>query len=190
MSTELNHRPASGRFVLRLPSEVHAKLRDLAGQSRLSLNEYCLRRLSTAEAWRDRDDLAAVVEHAVAVAGPALVGVVAMGSWARGQAADTSDVDLLVIVGPTLDLSRSVYSRWDQRPLTIEGRQVDAHFVQLPGADARLSGLWAEAAIDGIVIFECERVVSSWLATVRRALVDGKLARRVVHGQPYWCEVA
>jgi predicted nucleotidyltransferase len=169
---------------------LHARLRSEAGHSGLSLNEYCLRRLAAAEAWRDRQDVAAVVGHAVEVAGPALVGVVAFGSWARGQAADGSDVDLLVIVDAAFELTRAVYARWDERPLAIEGRSIDAHFVQLPEADARPSGLWAEVAIDGIVIVERKRVVSSWLSAVRRALVDGKLARRLVHGQPYWCEVA
>jgi predicted nucleotidyltransferase len=169
---------------------LHARLRDEAGRSGLSLNEHCVRRLAAAEAWRDRDDVAAVVEHATTVAGPALVGVVAFGSFVRGQATDGSDVDVLVIVDAAFELTRAVYVRWDERPLAIEGRPVDAHFVQLPGDDARLSGLWAEAAIDGIVIVDRGRVVSSWLSAVRRALFAGKLVRRVVHGQPYWCEVA
>jgi hypothetical protein len=62
--------------------------------------------------------------------------------------------------------------------------------VHLRGAEERTTGLWAEAAIDGIVLFERGTQVSARLAQARRDIVAGRLVRRVVHGQPYWAEVA
>ena len=52
------------------------------------------------------------------------------------------------------------------------------------------SGLWAEVALDGTVLFDRGWMLSARLARVRRAIADGRLVRRVVHGQPYWTETA
>jgi hypothetical protein len=62
--------------------------------------------------------------------------------------------------------------------------------VHLPEAGERPTGLWAEAAIDGLVLFERGTRVSGRLAELRRAVLAGRLVRRMVHGQPYWSEVA
>lgn len=179
------------KWVLRLPPGLHAAIREAAREAGLSLNEYCLRRLAAPGPSLVVDPLAPVVERAADVVGPSLVGVMAFGSWARGQAADTSDIDLLVVVDPSFELARSVYRRWDEQPpLAVDGRPVESHIVRLPVPPARVTGVWAEVAIDGIVLFERGLRLSSYLAEVRRAIVAGRMARRVVHGQPYWHEVA
>lgn len=176
----------SGRFLLRLPPPVHAMLEAAAHDAGLSLNEYCVRRLAVGGSGAVVDDAAAeVVTRAAAVAGDALVAVVLHGSQARDEATPASDVDALVVVESRLALRRSLYRAWDAQPAPGDDRRVDAHFVHPPGNDA-LSGLWAEAAIEGIVLFERGRRVSIHLARVRRAMADGRLVRRVVHGQPYW----
>ena len=59
-----------------------------------------------------------------------------------------------------------------------------------PAAEGRFSGLWAEVALDGLVLLEREWSLSEHLARVRRAIAAGRLVRRVVHGQPYWRETA
>jgi hypothetical protein len=122
--------------------------------------------------------------------GHALVGVVAFGSWARGRATTASDIDLLVVAERDFALTRSVYGALDDPPLTVAGRAVELHVVRLPDRDGRITGVWAEVAIDGIVLFERGMLVSTYLAEVRRGIVGGRLARRTVHGQPYWHEVA
>jgi predicted nucleotidyltransferase len=127
-----------------------------------------------------------VVTHAAALAGEDLVGIVAYGSWVRGEATVQSDLDLLIVVAALLPLTRTLYRRWDQRGLTWHGRPIDPHFVHPIADDTRPSGLWAEAAIDGVVLFERALRVSTMLGRVRRAIVDGRLVRRRIHGQPYW----
>jgi predicted nucleotidyltransferase len=184
-------REASGRFLLRVRPGLHAALRAAARGAGLSLNDYCARKLAAPAG--NPTALAgatAVVERAAELFGEDLLAVVAYGSWARGEATAASDVDVLVVVAPTAPLTRALYRRWDERPLVWGGRPVEPHFVRLRAADEGTTGLWAEAAIDGIVLFERGVETSARLAEIRRAIMAGRLVRRVVHGQPYWAEVA
>jgi predicted nucleotidyltransferase len=70
-----------------------------------------------------------VVTHARAVFGDRLAGVMVLGSWARGEAAETSDIDVLIAIDAKTALTRELYRRWDQDPISFEGRSVDAHFA-------------------------------------------------------------
>jgi predicted nucleotidyltransferase len=182
---------ASGRFLLRIPPGLHAALRSAAAESGLSLNDYCVRKLSAPVG-----NLAALeggvrtVERAAALFGERLVGIAAFGSWARQQAASASDVDLLVVVEPSAALTRELYRAWDEEPVAWDGRRVEPHFVHLPEEGRVAAGLWAEVALDGIVLFERGLRVSMRLARVRRDIVAGRIVRKVSHGQPYWAEVA
>lgn len=153
----------------------------------LSLNEYCGRKLAAPVAELSAfGAAAAAVARAAAVAGDALVGVVAFGSWARCELHDESDIDLLVVVDRTLELSRSLYRRWDEEPVVWDGRRVEPHFVTLPERSAPAVGLWAEAAVDGIVVFSRDLALHACLAAIRRDLIEGRVVRKTVHGQPYW----
>ena len=168
-----------------MPPALHAALRDSARAAGLSLNAYCVGRL--AAAGLGAGDAAPLVGRARAVAGDALSAVVLHGSWARGEAAAASDVDALVVVESRLTLRRALYRAWDAEPVTWRGRRVDPHFAH-PAADEAFSGLWAEAALDGIVLFERDWKTSAYLARVRRAIAAGRIVRRVAHGQPYWTD--
>ncbi|MCY4660175.1 MAG: toxin-antitoxin system HicB family antitoxin [Acidobacteria bacterium] len=190
MAISLPDSTKSGRFLLRLPPPLHAMLEAAARDAGLSLNEYCVRRLATGGPGALVEEPAAeVVARAARVAGDALIAVVLHGSLARREATAASDADVLVVVESSLALNRSVYRDWDSRPVTWGGRRVDAHFAH-PPADLAPNGLWAEAALDGIVLFERGRRLSAHLGRVRRAIADGRLVRRVVHGQPYWTAAA
>jgi hypothetical protein len=155
----------------------------------MSLNDYCAGKLAlpggpTAGGAR------AVLERAAAVFADALLGLVAFGSWARDELADTSDVDLLVVLEPAVAITRELYHAWDAEPVRWDGRPVEPHFVHLPDPAGRLSGVWAEAALEGIVLFERGLVVSRRLVEVRRRIAAGQVVRRRAHGHPYWIEVA
>jgi hypothetical protein len=175
----------SGRFVLRITPGLHAALRAAAREEGLSLNEYCARKLASPTGCVT-GPAGEVVERAASRFGAALIGIVAFGSWARGEAADGSDVDILVVLESRLSIVRDLYRAWDEEPLSWGGRPVEAHFVHLPQPDEPMSGLWAEAALDGVVLFERGLAVSRRLADVRRRITAGELSRRRVHGQPYW----
>jgi predicted nucleotidyltransferase len=182
---------ASGRFVLRIGSGLHATLRAAAAAAGLSLNDYCARKLAAP-----LGELAALggaaetVRRAADLLGPTLVGVAAFGSWTRGELAARSDLDALVVAEPRVPLRRALYRRWDEAPVAWGGRPVEPHFVHLPRPEETVAGLWAEVALDGVVLFDRGLELSTRLVRVRRDIAAGRLVRRVVHGQPYWTAVA
>jgi|GEM_PF-245922 len=182
--------PKSRRLDLRVPSSLHATLQGAAHASGLSLNAYCVGQLEAMGFGSGRNgEAATLVARARAVAGAALSAVVLHGSWVRGEASPSSDVDALIVVDSRLPLIRDLYRAWDAEPITWRGHRVDPQFVHLP-VDGETSGLWAEVAVDGAVLFEHEQDLSLHLARIRRAIATGRLVRRVVHGQPYWTETA
>lgn len=151
------------------------------------MNEFLIRRLSApAVGLSVSADALALLTRAHELVGDRLLGLVAYGSWARGEAAALSDVDVLVVVEPTVKFTRDLYRHWDRAPVRWQGRPVDPHFVTLPTADDAVSGLWCEAAVDGVVLFERDARLSAALARIRRAIAEGRIVRRTSHGQPYW----
>jgi hypothetical protein len=181
----------SGRFVIRISPGLHAALRANAAAAGVSLNDYCARKLAAPSG--PAATLApamAVVERAAELFAERLIGVVAYGSWARQEMSDGSDVDVLVVLESGTPVTRALYRRWDERPIDWAGRSVEPHFVELPPDAAKAGGVWPEVAIDGIVLFEKGARLSACLAAVRRLIAAGRLVRRLVHGQPYWTEVA
>ena len=155
------------------------------------MNDYCARKLAAPVG-----DLSALegparaVERAAALFGERLVGIAAFGSWARRQAVAGSDVDLLLVVESSVPLTRGLYRDWDAEPMSWDGRRVEAHFVHLPEERRVAAGVWAEVALDGIILFERRFAVSTRLSRVRQDIVAGRIVRKVSHGQPYWAEVA
>lgn len=172
--------------MLRIDPGLHALLRQAAQEAGLSLNEYCGRKLAAPAASPELEPARAVVSRAAARFGDSLVAVAAFGSWARDELTAASDVDLLLVLEPHVALTRRLYRDWDSSPLAWEGRPVEPHFVHLPPPEEPAGGLWAEVAIDGVVLFERRLVLSTCLARVRRDIVAGRLVKRVTHGHPYW----
>ncbi len=183
-------REPSGRFVLRVDPRLHDALRRLARERGLSLNAYCVRRLSACLTAKVADDGECTVRRAEQLFGDDLIGLVVFGSWARGEAGDRSDVDVLVVLEPTVQLTRELYRRWDEEPVLWSDRSVEPHFVHLPGPEAVVRGVWSEVALDGIVILERGLRLSRWLIRVRGLILSGRMARRTVHGQPFWVEAS
>lgn len=181
----------SGRFLLRIEPGLHGALREAARAAGVSLNEYCARKLVTPNSDFAGLDLATdAVRRATSVVGDSLIALVVFGSWARAELHDQSDIDLLVVVEDGTELSRDLYLAWDEAPIWSHGSRVEPHFVHIPEPTRTLVGLWAEIAIDGIILFTRDLTLPSLLARVRRDIAAGRIIRRVVHGQPYWTEVA
>jgi hypothetical protein len=189
MDTGSESGPASGRFVLRIDPRLHAELRKAARVEGISLNEHCARKLALPAA-RGFEPGAEATAKAVQLLGDALLGVVAFGSWARGELSERSDIDLLVIVDEKVKIGRGLYRAWDERPVLWNGHSVEPHFVHLPEAGAPLSGTWAEVAVEGIVLYDPDMLVSQTLVRVRQKIASGQIVRRRLHGQSYWVEAA
>lgn len=182
--------PSVARVLLRLPGALHQRLKVLAAQRGTSINQLCVTMLSAGASAAAPSAITAICERAEAVTGPELAGVVAVGSVVRGEAGPSSDLDVLIVVDRTLPLTRALYAAWDERPLSCDGRLVDAHFVHRPSAVESAGAVWWEAAVDGIVWYDRDGAVQALLRTIRLAMAEGRLVRRRAHGQPYWTAVA
>jgi predicted nucleotidyltransferase len=177
--------PASGTFVLRLNPELHAVLRQEAAAAETSLNDWCGRLLAAPGG----AGVAGATEILVALRhrfGDDLLGVVAYGSFVRGEMATGSDVDLLVVLADGVKITRALYREWEREVPTWEGREVDLHYVHLPAVGDPVSGSWAEVAVCGIVLWERGLMVSRQLIGIRSRIAGGELIRRQAQGQPYW----
>lgn len=179
--------PRMARVLLRLPADLHLTLVKAAADLDLSFNEFCVRRL---QAPSDAHGLSVVrslvVSRARATFGDRLLGVLVLGSWARGEAAATSDIDVLVVIDPGTTLTRDLYRAWDLDPLTFEGRAIDAHFAHPSAAGTAPTAVWCEAAVDGVVWYDRTGAIAIRLGEVRRAIAEGRVVRAFAHGQPYW----
>lgn len=133
--------------------------------------------------------MAEAVARAREVVGGSLAGVVAFGSWARGELTDASDIDVLIVVDPDTPVRRALYRRWDESPVAWNGHPIEPHFARLPDAEEPLSGFWAEVATEGVLLLECDPRLSAHLLRVRDAVAKGRLRRRVAHGHGYWTGV-
>ena len=179
--------PRMARVLLRLPADLHLTLVKAAADLDLSFNEFCVRRL---QAPSDAHGLSVVrslvVSRARATFGDRLLGVLVLGSWARGEAAATSDIDVLIVIDPGTTLTRDLYRAWDLDPLTFEGRAIDAHFAHPSAAGTAPTAVWCEAAVDGVVWYDRTGAIAIRLGEVRRAIAEGRVVRAFAHGQPYW----
>lgn len=191
MAKKLTSNTAIRSALFRLPAGLHAALQTSARAAGLSLNEYCTRRLAApAPQLAVHEDAVRAVMAAADRHGGDLVSVVLYGSWASGHAASSSDVDLLVVVERSVRLRRDLYRRWDAQPVAWNGRPVDPHFAHVPRRGDDPTGVWAEVAVSGIVLFERDDRVSRHLVRVRTDIAEGRLVRRIAHGQPYWTVAA
>jgi predicted nucleotidyltransferase len=179
--------PKIARVLLRLPADLHRALVEAAAASQLSFNEFCVRRLQAPVSAHEVSALPTlVVERARAVFRDRVIGVLALGSWARGTAATTSDIDVLIVIDAATPLTRDLYRAWDRDPLAFEGRAIDAHVAHLSEPGAPPTAVWCEAAVDGLVWYDRGGAIVRRLGEVRRAIAGGAVVRAFAHGQPYW----
>lgn len=178
---------------------LHARLREEALRTGQSLNQLCVTRLDAngqlpAKPGRDPVQAgllpAGFLEKIVLHWPEDLVGLILFGSAARGDATEDSDIDLLLVMRSGVKITRALYRLWDESFREPAGARDDSraspHFVILPGSVREAGGLWYEAAIDGIALWECDRRVSRFLGSVREAMGQGRIQRRMLHGSPYW----
>ncbi len=178
---------ASGRLLLRMDSGLHLSLQNEALRSKVSLNDLCCERLYLPSPLRHMPtEIRPAILAAQKCAGANLLGIVLFGSWARGHPGDVSDIDLLIVLNGEAKISRAIYNKWHEHAKSVG--KCEPHFVALPRDLTRISGFWAEIAIDGIVLLDQQQQIQHYLMDVRRALSDGRLYARKVHGQTYWVQ--
>jgi len=190
----------SGKFVLRLPPGLHGALRTAASDRGLSLNRYCVELLKQGlqdlRAAAGPDERlgsgvvpARVLDRIGKVYGKALEGIILFGSAARGLLWQSSDIDLLIVLGQGKPIERQLYRIWDDR---LAGRlqalpnKIAPQFVAMPERMGEAGGIWFDAALEGVVLVDPLLRLSRLMGLLRQEMLAGRVVRKLVHGQPYW----
>ena len=177
---------ASGKFVIRVGTELHEKLRKLSQAQGLSLNALCKDILEKHLAI-GTDDLCSPewIELIKKTWKTELSGLVLFGSYARGDTHTESDMDLLIILKSHIHPNRNQYKLWDKisenLPIILS-----PHFVSLPLHHQDVGGLWYEVALDGTILWEEDKKISSILREIRHKIAEGSIIRKTANGHPYW----
>ncbi len=176
---------SSGKFIVRLDSNQHEALKSRAGVLDVSLNELCTQRLYSPSVI---ENLPSEIQQALYLLARQyqnkIQAVLVFGSWATDKLHDSSDIDLLVVMADDQKIARSTYDLWEKH---CDPRSaVEPSFVSLPKNSAKITSLWAELALSGLVIFDPTLNVQRYLNHVRQKISAGNIIRKKTHGQYYW----
>lgn len=176
---------ASGKILLRMDEQLHEKLQMQAHQEGVSINDLCCIRIEMPSVLETLpSEIVPAMRIAKKICGNDLLGLVLFGSWARGKPSDSSDLDLLIVQKSQSQINRALYRKWQVH--ADEFTICEPHFVALPQREDHVTGLWAEIAVDGIILLDSDLQLREYLLRVRRLIVEGKLVSRKIHGQNYW----
>ncbi len=189
-------RALSGRFVLRLPPPIHQVLRDRAFRQGLSINQLCCilieeglgrirKSVEASPAGKVSPLLARFFELFEKRSIPVL-GLVQFGSTVRDEATTNSDFDLMIILPEGEVPSRVLYRYWDEEIRERNLQHISPHFAGLPASIPEAGGIWFEIAMEGEILWEKEKKVSTFLRRIRERIAEGKFERKLSHGHPYW----
>ena len=173
---------ASGKFVLRLPSSLHAALKREAKELGCSLNEHCVSILAARGQSGTEAHCADIVRGVEEAFGDEVEGILLFGSQARGDAHEGSDVDILVIMDARIPITRALYRR-------IPGRfsdDISIHFAHMNRDPAEASSLLLECALDGKILLDRGGAVRKSLDALREYILSGRIKRGITHGQGFW----
>lgn len=182
------------KFLLRLSPALFATLNSEATRAGVSINSTIVSRLLAGAPSQQcaTDELVRVVQSfSIFTNSPKLLqGIVLFGSGARDELSAHSDIDLLVVMDRSFEITRAIYRLWDTEigETQWRGYPISVHFVSLPETTegASLGSLWLEASIEGIILVEQERRISHTLRSIRLRCLAGEFQRRYTHGIPYW----
>ena len=189
--------------MLRLPPDLHRRLRERAFREGPSLNALCVRLLEAAlgstesreshltvgDVVSDLPVPAALLRAVEAAWRGSLVGIAAFGSSVRGEAARGSDVDLLIVLEPGSAIERALYDRLSAMMAELrlpDAGRLSPQFVALPASPGSAGGLWLEVAREGRVLLDHGGRLTRFLISLRDLVMSGAVVRRTAHGHPYW----
>jgi predicted nucleotidyltransferase len=154
--------------------------------SRVSINSLLERYISQGIANKIEHDASSwIISQARRDFGEAFKGLLLFGSRARGDAHDTSDSDLLLVVDNEVRIERSLYRAWDQRLPD----QISLHISHLPQLAEDAGSLWLECALDARILSDPSGEIAALLSKIKEYITSGKVVRKVVHGQGFWVPV-
>lgn len=92
----------------------------------------------------------------------------------------------MVVLDSRLSLTRKLYTSIDAA--SDEFGKIEVHISHLPSLDEGLSSLWAEIALDGIVLYERDFILTRICPLLRYKIAAGEYVRKSTHGQSYWVQ--
>ena len=113
-----------------------------------------------------------------------LLSLVLFGSYARDQASQTSDKDLLIVLKKSIAIKRNLYQDW-QIHLSLFFPKVSPHFVHWPHLD-NIGSLWLEVSLEGQILFDRQNQLFVLLSEIRKQIAQLKYIRKQANGHPYW----
>ena len=177
---------ASGKFVLRVGPQLHDKLRKLGHAQGSSLNTLCKEILESYMGLSNEDPYTQEwIELIKQTWKRKLSGLVFFGSYARGDTHSASDMDLLIVLKSHIKPNRNQYKVWDKISEKLPNI-LSPHFVSLPQDYQNIGSLWYEVALDGTILWEEDKKISSVLRAIRHKIAAGNIIRKVTDGHPYW----
>lgn len=123
-----------------------------------------------------------IIEMAKSQFGSSFVGLLLYGSKARGDAYDTSDTDILLVVDQSVRIERELYRQWDSTLPT----DISINISHLPSTAREAGSLWFECALDGRILFDQTGILRKRLDEIKELILSGAFVRRTTHGQGYW----
>lgn len=171
--------PPSGKFVLRISPEMHARFQHEANDKQLSLNRLLISKLI-------QEQESSIARNIEAAYPQAVVGIIQFGSTTRGEDRETSDIDLLIVIDDRYAISRELYRIWDEKLSGEIDDKFSPQFAHLPRDSGNLTSLWLEVALEGEVLWDRDRLIRRKLTAIRAKIAEGSYVRRFSHGHPYW----
>jgi predicted nucleotidyltransferase len=171
------------RILLRLPPALHQRAKERASELNTSLNSALVRAIERGLSGIPAEQFEnTIITKATHQFGSAFVGLLLYGSRARGDAYDTSDTDLMLVVDQSVKIERSLYRDWDAA-LPEDTSLMIAH-IPVTARDA--GSLWLECALDARILYDPTGTLRMRLEEIKELILSGVFVRRTTHGQGYW----
>lgn len=173
----------SGKFVLRIHPDLHARLKKEAEGRRISLNQAILSHIDEQAANETQFPYLRSILNRYKTG---LLGVILFGSQARGDALPSSDIDLLLVMSSTIPIQRNLYQEWQNHFDTKEFHLLSPQFVHVPKDLGELSSLWLEVALEGDILYDPRNQLRKTIREIRNRIAAGQYIRKSTHGHSYW----
>jgi len=171
------------RILLRIPAALHRVVKARAKESNASINSVLVQAIHQGLSMGDvRNVEPLIIKRATSEFGDAFVGLLLFGSRARGDAHETSDTDILLVVDQSVRVVREMYRMWDE----ILPAGISLSISSLPDAARDAGSLWLECALDAKILYDPTGALRRRLDEIKEMIVSGVFVRRTTHGQGYW----